>query len=121
MAETKFLTAPVKTDKMPAGIPYIIGNEAAERFCFYGMRAILVVYMTQYLLSPAGGLDVMTESEANENYHLFVSLNYFLPVFGALLASFALSRTKRLKAMLRELFAAHRHLAIAWGALFILA
>lgn len=86
MAETKFLTAPVKTDKMPAGIPYIIGNEAAERFCFYGMRAILVVYMTQYLLSPAGGLDVMTESEANENYHLFVSLNYFLPVFGALLA-----------------------------------
>lgn len=86
MAETKYLTAPVKTDRMPAGIPYIIGNEAAERFCFYGMRAILVVYMTQYLLSPAGGLDVMSESEANEKYHLFVSLNYFLPVFGALLA-----------------------------------
>lgn len=42
-------------------------------------------------------------------------------VFGALLASFALSRTKRLKAMLRDLFAAHRNIAITWGALFILA
>ncbi len=42
-----YLTAPIKTDKMPPGIPYIIGNEAAERFNFYGMRAILVVFMTQ--------------------------------------------------------------------------
>ena len=26
---------------MPSGIPYIIGNEAAERFSYYGMRTIL--------------------------------------------------------------------------------
>lgn len=39
---------------MPAGIPYIVGNEAAERFSFYGMRAILVVFMTQYLRSRGG-------------------------------------------------------------------
>lgn len=86
MADSKFLTAPVKSDKMPAGIPYIIGNEAAERFCFYGMRAILVIYMTQYLRNASGELDVMSESKANEYFHLFASLNYFLPVFGAIIA-----------------------------------
>ena len=41
---------------MPAGIPYIVGNEAAERFSFYGMRAILVVFMTQYLRDRSGAL-----------------------------------------------------------------
>ncbi len=86
MADSKLITAPLKTDKMPPGIPYIIGNEAAERFSFYGMRAILVVFMTQYLRDSTGALAVMNENEANKWYHLFVSLNYFLPIFGAILA-----------------------------------
>jgi len=30
MSKPPYLTAPVNTDKMPPGIPYIIGNEAAE-------------------------------------------------------------------------------------------
>ena len=41
MAGTPYLTAPVKSKGMPKGIPYIIGNEAAERFSFYGMRSVL--------------------------------------------------------------------------------
>ena len=28
---------------MPAGIPYIVTNEFAERFCYYGINAILSV------------------------------------------------------------------------------
>ena len=86
MAETNFITAPVKTDKMPAGIPYIIGNEAAERFCFYGMRAILVIYMTQYLRDRTGALAPMSENQANQWYHLFVASNYFFPAIGAIIA-----------------------------------
>ena len=39
---------------MPPGIPYIVANEFAERFSFYGMSAILVVFMTQYLKNAAG-------------------------------------------------------------------
>ena len=32
-------TAPSQTETgMPPGVPYIIGNEAAERFSFYGMK-----------------------------------------------------------------------------------
>jgi len=49
---------------MPPGVPYIVGNEGAERFSFYGMRAILVVFMTQRLLGPGGELDVMNQEEA---------------------------------------------------------
>ena len=86
MAASPLLTAPIKTDKMPPGIPYIIGNEAAERFSFYGMRAILVVFMTQYLRDSSGMLSPMNEAEATGWYHLFLSSNYFFPIFGAILA-----------------------------------
>ncbi len=71
---------------MPRGIPYIIGNEAAERFSFYGMRAILVVFMTQYLRDGRGALAVMGENEASGWYHAFVASNYFFPLFGAIVA-----------------------------------
>ena len=51
MVKTQYLTAPLKTDRLPPGIPYIIGNEAAERFSYYGMNSILVIFMTQYLMN----------------------------------------------------------------------
>jgi POT family proton-dependent oligopeptide transporter len=73
---------------MPAGIPYIIGNEAAERFSYYGMRAILVVFMTRYLMDAAGQPDPMGEQEAQGYFHLFVAAVYLMPAFGALLADF---------------------------------
>ncbi len=71
--------------KYPKGIPYIIGNELAERFSYYGMRAILVVFMTQYLMS-SGKLNPMSENEATTYYHLFTMANYFFPILGAVLS-----------------------------------
>src|SRR5690606_29400153 len=50
MAETRYHTTPPAISTMPPGIPYIVGNEAAERFSFYGMKAILTVFMTRHLL-----------------------------------------------------------------------
>ncbi|WP_245549434.1 POT family MFS transporter [Methylomicrobium album] len=73
---------------MPSGIPYIIGNEVAERFSYYGMRAILVIFMTQYLMSASGQSDPMTEREAQGYFHLFVAAVYLMPAFGALLADY---------------------------------
>ncbi|WP_024299179.1 POT family MFS transporter [Methylomicrobium lacus] len=73
---------------LPKGIPYIIGNEAAERFSYYGMRAILVIFMTQHLMNASGQRDPMTEQEAQGYFHLFVAAVYLMPVFGALLADF---------------------------------
>lgn len=81
-----FRTAPAPSAEIPSGIPFIIGNELAERFSYYGMRAILVVFMTQYLVDASGSPDPMTENEAKAYFHLFVSITYFTPFFGALLA-----------------------------------
>ncbi len=86
MSKQPFLTAPVPSTKMPPGIPYIVGNEAAERFSYYGMKAILVVYMTGYLQNSAGQPAPMKNEEANVYYHLFTAANYAFPLFGALLA-----------------------------------
>ena len=65
---------------MPRGIPYIIANEAAERFSFYGMKAALVIFMTQYLhLMGSSITDSMSTAKANENAHWFVVAVYLLP------------------------------------------
>ena len=77
---------------MPGGIPYIIGNEASERFSFYGMRAILVVFMTQHLMDRAGAPDLMSEAEARGWFHLFVSAVYFTPLLGALISDGVLGK-----------------------------
>jgi POT family proton-dependent oligopeptide transporter len=82
-----YRTAPSQSDAgIPSGIPYIIGNEAAERFSFYGMRSILIIFMTQYLVTSTGAADRMSDGEAREKFHLFVSATYFLPILGAILA-----------------------------------
>jgi POT family proton-dependent oligopeptide transporter len=81
-----YRTAPVAQTGMPGGIPYIIGNEAAERFSYYGMRAVLVVFMTQYLVNRQGLPAVMSEEEAKGWFHLFLSAVYVTPVLGALLS-----------------------------------
>ncbi|OYP38305.1 MFS transporter [Rhodopirellula sp. MGV] len=77
---------------MPPGIPFIVGNEAAERFSFYGMRAILMVFMTQYLLGSNGELATMSDEDAKFWMHIFVMAAYFTPVFGALLADWLLGK-----------------------------
>ena len=64
--------------RMPRGIPYIVGNEAAERFSFYGMKAILAIY-----LAAALGY---SEQEATARVHTFNTAVYFLPLFGAYLS-----------------------------------
>ncbi|MES2438352.1 MAG: POT family MFS transporter [Verrucomicrobiota bacterium] len=86
-------TAPIETDTMPPGIPYIIGNEAAERFSFYGMRTILVVFMVQYLhfMDGSGGRQ-LTGNQAVEYYHQFASWVYFTPLLGALIADIFLGK-----------------------------
>lgn len=86
MSRTKYATAPLPIETMPPGVPYIIGNEAAERFCFYGMRTVLIVFMTKFLLDRQGNLDVMNDEEAKACFHLFVAGVYFFPILGGILA-----------------------------------
>jgi POT family proton-dependent oligopeptide transporter len=88
----RYRTAPEPLTGMPPGIPYIVGNEAAERYSFYGMRAILVVFMTQFLRGADGGLELMSEAEAKTWFHSFVSAAYFFPILGALLSDALLGK-----------------------------
>lgn len=61
--------------KFPSQIKYIVGNEACERYSYYGMRSILTVFMIQILL--------FQEAEATAVYHLFAGACYLTPVLGA--------------------------------------
>ncbi len=86
MARHKYLTSPPNLTGMPPGVPYIIGNEAAERFSYYGMKSVLTVFMAHYILNQSGLLAPMQENEAYMYTHYFVFGVYFLPILGAILA-----------------------------------
>lgn len=88
----RYRTAPAVSSEMPPGVPYIVGNEGAERFSYYGMKAFLVVFMTQYMLNSAGVADFMTKEEATAWFHTFGTAVYFLPLLGALLADVFLGK-----------------------------
>jgi POT family proton-dependent oligopeptide transporter len=91
---SKHLTAPVPTKSLPGGIPFIIGNEAAERFSFYGMKGILVVFMTSFLYAmtddPNGAQ--MPTTTAMQWYHWFTSAVYITPFLGAVIADIFLGK-----------------------------
>ncbi|CAH1788218.1 unnamed protein product [Owenia fusiformis] len=62
----------------PTCVFLILGNEFCERFSYYGIRTILVIYLSQWLK--------FSEDTSTAIYHMFVMLCYFSPLFGAMLA-----------------------------------
>jgi POT family proton-dependent oligopeptide transporter len=94
-----YATAPVKTTRLPSGIPYIVLSEAAERFSFYGMNAILTAFMAGQvfddqnhplprfgLLDSHGTPAPMSDSHATAAYHFFVFGAYFMSFLGAIIS-----------------------------------
>src|ERR1700719_2100343 len=86
MAKHNYLRSPPNLTGMPPGVPYIIGNEAAERFSYYGMKSVLTVFMAHFILTQSGVLAPMNETQAYMYTHTFVLGVYALPVIGAILA-----------------------------------
>jgi len=78
-----------QNNRWPAQIKYIVGNEACERFSYYGMRSILAGYITGAVMQ--GGLG-QTADKSTEIIHMFVSANYFLPLLGAWLSDKIIGR-----------------------------
>ncbi len=79
------MSATPTTARLPRQVPYIMGNEACERFSFYGMRNILVPFLVSsmllaYLPEPE------RESMAKEVFHTFVIGVYFFPLLGGWLS-----------------------------------
>jgi POT family proton-dependent oligopeptide transporter len=69
---------------LPPQIPFIIGNEGAERFSFYGMRNVLTDFLVGYLL--IGLLEAERQPAAKEVFHVFVMGVYFFPLLGGWLS-----------------------------------
>src|SRR5213080_801414 len=111
MAKHKYATTPPNITTMPPGVPFIIGNEAAERFSFYGMRSILVIFMTTYLMGPGGKLAVMNENEAAGWFHEFVFGVYFLPILGEIISDGLLGKYRTILSL--SVVYCFGHLALA--------
>src|SRR5258706_15749207 len=76
-------------DRWPKQIKFIVGNEACERFSYYGMTGILAGYISGELTK--GGLG-QSSDKATTIIHLFKFVNYFMPLFGAWLSDRIIGR-----------------------------
>src|ERR1700733_9611792 len=87
----------------PKGLTFLFGTEMWERFSYYGMRALLVLYMVKYLLLPGTAENVLgfamvktaleavfgplaPQPLASQIYGFYTGLVYLTPIFGGLLA-----------------------------------
>ncbi|KAG4065446.1 hypothetical protein HA402_003261 [Bradysia odoriphaga] len=86
VSTTAAVTAEKVKSRYPRSIAFIVSNEFCERFSFYGMKTILVLYLTRRLGYDDDGATVL--------YHVFTSLVYFCPLFGAIIADSLLGRFK---------------------------
>jgi len=68
----------VSAGRFPPAVKYILGNEACERFSFYGMTTILVPYMQQFL--------GWQRNRAEGVYHDFIFAAFAMTVLGAWLS-----------------------------------
>ncbi len=75
---------PDRPARLPRQVPYIIGNEACERFSFYGMRNILTPFLVSTLLLYAP--EAERAGIAKDVFHSFVIGVYFFPLLGGWLS-----------------------------------
>ncbi len=75
----------------PVGLSTLFASEMWERFSYYGMRALLVLFLTAQFAT--GGFD-MAELDAFTIYGIFTGLVYVTPIFGGILADKVLGQRK---------------------------
>lgn len=75
----------------PVGLYVLFFTEMWERFSYYGMRGILILYLTKTYLE--GGLS-FSQSEASLIYGFFTGFVYFTPLIGGWLADKYLGQRK---------------------------
>jgi POT family proton-dependent oligopeptide transporter len=116
----------------PRGLWYLAFTEAWERFSYYGMQALLVLYMVKYLLLPGriehvtafdsfrrlyGGLD--GQALASAVFGTYTASVYLTPIFGGFLADRLLGRRRTV--LLGALTMAAGHFLMAFQAAFLFA
>ncbi len=120
----------------PRGLAFLFASEMWERFSYYGMRALLVLYMVEYLLTPqrmdaALGLDALKhgletlsgplapQPFASQIYGLYTGLVYLTPILGGFIADRRLGRTRTI--VIGAALMAVGHFMMAFDRLFLIA
>jgi POT family proton-dependent oligopeptide transporter len=120
----------------PRGLAFLFGSEMWERFSYYGMRALLVLYMVKYLLLPGRpegviGIDTLraalegvfgplgVQPFASQIYGLYTALVYFTPLIGGLVADRFLGQRRTV--VIGAMLMAVGHFMMAFESLFLLA
>ncbi|XP_009080717.1 PREDICTED: solute carrier family 15 member 1 [Acanthisitta chloris] len=75
----------------PVSIFFIVINEFCERFSYYGMKAVLVLYFKYFLH--------WEDNFSTAIYHSFVALCYLTPILGAIIADSWLGKFKTIFAL----------------------
>ena len=118
----------------PRGLAFLFTTEMWERFSFYGMRALLVLYMVKHLIQPGvadrvlglGALRHALEAVfgplavqplASQVYGLYTALVYLTPIFGGLLADRVLGQRRTV--VIGAALMAAGHFLMAFDALFL--
>src|SRR5215468_4994056 len=120
----------------PRGLTFLFATEMWERFSYYGMRALLVLYMVKLLLLPGhadnviglGALRYLLESMsgplevqpfASHIYGLYTGLVYLTPVFGGIIADRVLGHRRTV--IIGALLMALGHFMMAFERLLLFA
>jgi proton-dependent oligopeptide transporter, POT family len=120
----------------PRALAFLFATEMWERFSYYGMRALLVLYMVEYLLKPAqaggvlglaafkGALELVfgplaTQPFASQIFGFYTGLVYLTPIFGGLLADRVLGQRRTV--IIGAALMAVGHFLMAFEHLFLLA
>jgi POT family proton-dependent oligopeptide transporter len=120
----------------PRALTYLFATEMWERFSYYGMRALLVLYMVKYLLDPQragqvlglglfrGALEFVfgplaPQPLASQIYGFYTGLVYLTPIFGGLLADRVLGARRTV--ILGAALMAIGHFMMAFEHLFLFA
>jgi POT family proton-dependent oligopeptide transporter len=128
--------APTDLFGHPRGLTFLFTTEMWERFSYYGMRALLVLYMVKYLLEPqrAGAViglvpfrhtleavfgPLAPQPFASQIYGFYTGLVYLTPIFGGLLADRVLGRRRTV--ILGAALMAIGHFMMAFEHLFLFA
>jgi proton-dependent oligopeptide transporter, POT family len=121
----------------PSGLYVLFFTEMWERFSYYGMRSLLVLYMTQYLLfDPERAAEIFgynalesfltgifgpmsVQAMSSQLYGLYTGFVYFTPFFGGMIADRLIGKHRSV--FIGATLMAFGHFLMASEQLFLLA
>jgi proton-dependent oligopeptide transporter, POT family len=136
LPDTQKTAEPAELFGHPRGLTFLFTTEMWERFSYYGMRSLLILYMVRFVLLPDNADTVIglaalrtfyesifgplaTQPFASHIYGLYTALVYLTPLLGGMLADRVLGQRRTV--ILGASLMAVGHFMMAFQPLFLLA